>query len=46
MDDDVIMNPYNLQKLFQAYDSESKNRTILCNTVEEHNPPRDPSSKW
>ena len=45
MDDDVIINPSNLQKVLLQFQDDVKHKTILCRKAVQK-PHRNPSSKW
>ena len=45
MDDDVIVNPLQLQNVLEKFQNEAEHKTIICALYIGHRPHRNPTSK-
>ena len=45
MDDDVIVNPLQLQNVLEKFQNEAEHKTIICNLISSSRPIRHPRSK-
>ena len=45
MDDDVIVNPLQLQNVLEKFQNEAEHKTIICELIPSGRPLRNPRSK-
>ena len=45
MDDDVIVNPLQLQNVLEKFQNEAEHKTIICGLISSSRPIRHPRSK-